>query len=186
MTGARPIPALVALLLALIAWSGLGAQGFARPAANMDRGTAVLVADGIAVPGETIDLALVFEPLEGWHGYWSNPGDAGQGMTLDWQLPRGWQADAPRYPVPGRLTIAGLMNHVYKGPHAVLVGVRVPADARPGQRVPVAVAAQWLTCSDTLCVPSPSIKVPSWIVACNCIDRCASAANACEAAVGTR
>jgi DsbC/DsbD-like thiol-disulfide interchange protein/cytochrome c biogenesis protein CcdA len=153
MTGARPIPVLLALLLALIAWSGLGAQDVARPAENMDRGSASLVVDGVAAPGETIDFALVFEPDEGWHGYWSNPGDAGLGMTLDWQLPVGWAAGKPRYPVPGRLMIAGLMNHVYKGPHAVLVPVAVPASARPGDVVPVAVVAQWLTCSDTLCVP---------------------------------
>jgi DsbC/DsbD-like thiol-disulfide interchange protein/cytochrome c biogenesis protein CcdA len=153
MTGARPFPALVALLLALMAWSGLGAQDFARPTENMDRGRAALVVEGAAAPGDTIDLALVFEPDEGWHGYWANPGDAGLGMTLDWRLPPGWSAGEPRYPVPGRLMIGGLMNHVYKGPHAVLVPVMVPADARPGTSVPVAVAAQWLTCSDTLCVP---------------------------------
>ena len=153
MTGARPIPAFLILVLGLIAWSGLAAQDFVRPAANMDRGTATLVADGTAAPGEPIDLALAFAPLEGWHGYWSNPGDAGQGLTLDWRLPAGWEVGEPRYPVPGKLTIAGLMNHVYKGPHAVLVTARVPGDARPGQRYRIAVDAQWLTCSDTLCVP---------------------------------
>ncbi len=159
MTGARPFPA--PLRAAVVLWCAvvallcapLSAQDFVRPAENMDRGRVTLVADGIVAPGSTIDLALVFEPLEGWHGYWSNPGDAGQGMTLAWQLPAGWRASEPRYPVPGRLTIAGLMNHVYKGTHAVLVPVAVPADARPGQRVPVSVAAEWLTCSDVLCVP---------------------------------
>lgn len=153
MTGARPIPALLALLLALLALSGLSAQDYVRPAANMDRGSAALVVDGSAAPGQTIDVALVFEPDPGWHGYWSNPGDAGQGMRLDWQLPAGWSTGEPVYPVPGRLLIGGLMNHVYKGTHAVLVPVTVPADARPGTRYPLAVAAEWLTCSDTLCVP---------------------------------
>lgn len=40
MTGARPIPALLALLLALLALSGLSAQDYVRPAANMDRACA--------------------------------------------------------------------------------------------------------------------------------------------------
>ena len=153
MTGARPIPALLALLFALMALSGLSAQEYVRPAANMDRGTAALIVDGSAAPGETIDVALVFEPDSGWHGYWSNPGDAGQGMRLDWRLPDGWRAGEPLYPVPGTLLIGGLMNHVYKGPHGVLVPIKVPADAQPGTRYPIAVAAEWLTCSDTLCVP---------------------------------
>ena len=70
-------------------------------------------------------LALAFTPKDGeWHGYWSNPGDAGQGMRLDLDLPPGWTAGEPLYPVPTTLEIAGLMNHVYKGPYAVLVPLR--------------------------------------------------------------
>ena len=52
-----------------------------------------LRSDGSPVPGETWMLALHFTPSSAeWHGYWSNPGDAGQGMTLDLKLPDGWTA----------------------------------------------------------------------------------------------
>ena len=74
-------------------------------------------------------LAIHFTPAPGWHGYWSNPGDAGDGMTLDWHLPAGWKAGEPQYPVPRELSIAGLMNHVYEAEYAVLVPVAVPAGA---------------------------------------------------------
>ena len=48
---------------------------------------ATLHAEGAAVPGETLTLAIHFEPVsEEWHGYWSNPGDAGLGMVLDLSL----------------------------------------------------------------------------------------------------
>ncbi len=118
----------------------------------MDRGTASLLAEAPLAPGGAMDLALRFIPQSGWHGYWANPGDAGLGMELDWMLPDGWQVDAPRYPLPHRLLLSGLMNHVYEGEYAVLAALRVPASARPGS-YPVSVFGQWLICSDTLCVP---------------------------------
>lgn len=104
-----------------------------------------------ASPGETFDVALAFAPTEGWHGYWSNPGDAGQAMELEWNLPPGWMAGEPRYPVPETYVAFGFMNHVYKRPYAVLVPVTAPAEARAGPTV-IGVAATYLTCSDSLCV----------------------------------
>lgn len=109
-----------------------------------------LVAEHPPVPGETLMAALVFRPKPGWHGYWSNPGDAGLGMRLDWRLPTGWQAGAPLYPVPHRLLIAGLMNHVYEGEYAVLVPISVPPGSAAG---PVVLEANWLACTDQVCVP---------------------------------
>ncbi|MEW6627116.1 MAG: protein-disulfide reductase DsbD domain-containing protein, partial [Pseudomonadota bacterium] len=92
-------------------------------------------------------------PQQGWHGYWENPGDAGLGMTVDWTLPKGVSVGALRYPVPETLLIAGLMNHVYEGPYAVLAELRVAADIAPGTRLPVRAKAQWLACTDKVCVP---------------------------------
>ncbi|MGX7951647.1 protein-disulfide reductase DsbD family protein [Tsuneonella sp. HG249] len=112
-----------------------------------------LVADGPASPGKPLTLAIAFDPQPGWHGYWSNPGDAGYGMELKWQLPDGWRAGEPRYPVPQRLVIGGLMNHVYEGPYAVLVEVAVPVQAAVQNIVPIALDAQWLACTDKICVP---------------------------------
>lgn len=111
-----------------------------------------LVAEGPAIPGETVELALHFRPAQGWHGYWINPGDAGYGMTLDWRLPQGWKAGEPRYPVPQMLVIGGLMNHVYEGDYAVIVPLTVPASAAPGA-ASLQVEAQWLACTDKICVP---------------------------------
>src|SRR6478609_9177511 len=90
---------------------------------------AELVAAGPLVPGQPLELALLFRPKPGWHGYWKKPGDAGLGMRLAWQLPEGWSAGEPLYPVPHKLLIAGLMNHVYDSDYAVLVPLAVPASA---------------------------------------------------------
>lgn len=118
-----------------------------------NRIAADLVAEHAPIPGETLTVALRFRPQKGWHGYWSNPGDAGQGMSLDWQLPEGWEAGEPLYPVPERLELIGLINHVYKEPYVVLIPIEVPMSAAVANIAPITLRAQWLACSDTLCVP---------------------------------
>ncbi len=110
-----------------------------------------LLAEHFPRAGETLMVALRFVPEEGWHGYWANPGDAGKGMTLDWQLPDGWEAGEPLYPVPERKELIGLINHVYTSDYAVLVPLSVPADAS-SEAAPVRVTAEWLSCSDSLCI----------------------------------
>ena len=115
--------------------------------------TAALLAEGPVGPGGTVTLAVSMRPAAGWHGYWKNPGDAGFGTRLDWTLPQGWSAGEPAYPAPRTLVIAGLMNHVYEEAYALLVPLRVPAGVPPGARFPVRLKAEWLACTDKICVP---------------------------------
>lgn len=137
---------LVLVLLCAVLAVPASAQQRARMAAD-------LVAEAPPVPGETMTVALRFRPREGWHGYWSNPGEAGLGMTLDWSLPQGWQAGEPVYPVPDLLFLFGIANHAYERDYTVLVPIDVPASAAVANPAPVTVAGQWLVCSDELCVP---------------------------------
>jgi DsbC/DsbD-like thiol-disulfide interchange protein/cytochrome c biogenesis protein CcdA len=125
----------------------------AAPATAPTHIIAELVAGPAATPGGETQLALRMRPAKGWHGYWRNPGDAGLGMQLDWSLPIGAKVGEPRYPVPQTLLVSGLMNHVYESEYAVLVPFAAPLAARPGARLPVRVKAQWLACTEQLCVP---------------------------------
>ncbi|MBP6380305.1 MAG: thioredoxin family protein [Sphingorhabdus sp.] len=104
-------------------------------------------------PGSTLTVAFHFEPKPGWHGYWENPGDAGLGLQLEWRLPAGVTVDKPRFPVPKPLLIGGLMNHVYEEPHAILVDLKFARELRAGAAIPVEVEANWLACTDMICVP---------------------------------
>ena len=120
-----------------------------------------LVGEGPAPAGGEVDLAIVMHMKPGWHGYWLNPGDAGLPMKVEWKLPPGWSAGPLRYPVPTRLTIAGLMNYVYEQDYAVLVRVKAPEGARG--TVPIRATADWLACTDKVCVPESgelSIDMP--------------------------
>ncbi|MXP14651.1 thiol:disulfide interchange protein [Altererythrobacter confluentis] len=149
----QKILALMAVAVALVMALAVPAVGVAQEAARPTHIAAQLAAEGPIAAGQTVMVAIHFTPDDGWHGYWRNPGDAGYGMQLKWQLPAGWQASEPEYPVPRQLLISGLMNHVYKGPYAVLVPLHVPAGTLPQTGVPIALDAQWLACTDVICVP---------------------------------
>ena len=103
--------------------------------------------------GSTVALALVMSPRPGWHGYWQNPGDAGVGTRIDWQLPKGASAGPIRYPVPERLIVQGLMNYVFEGEHALLVDLRLPPGLAPGMKLPIRGKVDYLVCTDRICVP---------------------------------
>jgi len=112
-----------------------------------------LAVESPVAPGGTVTVALEMRPEKGWHGYWKNPGDAGFGTRLEWALPPGFSASEPAYPVPRTLLIAGPMNHVYEEDHALLVTLKAPATALPGSRLPLRLRAEWLACTDQICVP---------------------------------
>ena len=121
-----------------------------------------LVAEGAGAPGGEVELAIHMRPATGWHGYWQNPGDAGLPMNVDWQLPKGVTVGPLRYPVPTRLTVAGLMNYVFERDYAVLVRLKVPADASR-HLARSRGEAHWLACTDKICVPEQrqlSLDVP--------------------------
>ena len=70
---------------------------------------AQLVAEGPAPAGRrgrARDRHATRKP--GWHGYWLNPGDAGLPMEIEMAAAAGLSAGPLRYPVPTRLTVAGL------------------------------------------------------------------------------
>ena len=138
--------ALLFLLLTLL--------GLALPAAAQNRMAVSLVPETSAVaPGGTVTLAFVMRPNPGWHGYWQNPGDAGQPPRVEWRLQPGWRAGALRYPVPDRLILFGLMNYVFERDYALLVDVVVPDSAEPGATVPIDGRFDYLVCTNEICVP---------------------------------
>ena len=158
----RTLLAAMLTLLPLAAFTAAHAQPLQRGPNNI---TASLVAESPApAPGSTIDLAFAMTPKSGWHGYWQNPGDAGLGMTLTWDLPQGVRAGALRYPVPETLIIAGLMNYVFEGKYAPLVALTLDPSLTPGTRLPIAVKADWLACTDEICVPESATLTTSLTV----------------------
>ncbi|MDJ0978724.1 MAG: thioredoxin family protein [Erythrobacter sp.] len=117
-----------------------------------------LLAEDLPAPGREWTLALTFSPsAPEWHGYWKNPGDAGQGLRLTLDLPEGWEMGEALYPVPDRLLIGDLMNHIYEGEYAVLVPVSVPEDAEIEGIPTLTGYVEFLACTDRVCVPQDAV-----------------------------
>lgn len=151
------LASLALAFLAALALLGSG-RANAQPQVTDDNIAAEIIANGPPEAGSEWLIALHFTPRsDEWHGYWSNPGDAGLGMELAWELPRGWSAGEPLYPVPRRLVIGGLMNHVYEGRYTVLVPIRVPRGANLEDLEPISVTADYLACTDKICVPQQAV-----------------------------
>jgi thiol:disulfide interchange protein len=72
---------------------------------------------------------------------------------IAWELPAGLSAGPIQYPVPDQLTVAGLMNYVYKGDYAQLIDVRVPPGVAPGTKLPIRARVDYLACTEETCVP---------------------------------
>ena len=108
-------------------------------------------------PGEATTLALTMTPDKTWHGYWVNGGDAGFGLSVEWNAPEGVKIAPFRYPVPDALILFGMMNHVYEHPYALLAEVRVDESVAPGTDLTLSGVANWLACTDKVCVPERAV-----------------------------
>ena len=104
------------------------------------------------VPGKPITVALRLKMAEGWHTYWSNPGDSGLPTTLTWKLPDGMGVGAIQWPAPHALPTGPLVNYGYEKEVLLLTGLTVPRDAAVGSQLKLAAHADWLVCKD-VCIP---------------------------------
>lgn len=115
-----------------------------------------LVAQRAALqPGTDARLGLRLRHAPHWHSYWINPGDSGLPTRLAWTLPEGWRAGDIDWPLPQRFAVGSLQNFGYEGERVLPLALSVPADARPGTTVQLAVTVKWLACREE-CIPGKS------------------------------
>jgi thiol:disulfide interchange protein len=109
-------------------------------------------ATGVA-PGGTLELAIRFKLQDGWHIYWRNRGDGGQGPEFIWRLPDGWKVDRLQYPPPQRhVEKASADTFILEGEPVILATLTAPASAKPGTTADIGLQAKWLECKN-VCVP---------------------------------
>ena len=138
---------------------------YAAESESVDTGKVVaslVSSNDSAAPGETIDLALrtILDP--GWHTYWRNPGDSGEPVQLDWQLPQGWETGEITWPLPMTLPTGPIINYGFEGAPLFPVSVTVPETAEPGEIQTLTLDFYYLVCAD-ICIPengSASIDMP--------------------------
>ena len=102
--------------------------------------------------GKPIRTIIRMTVNEGWHTYWSNPGEGGMEPSLKPDLPEGWTISELQYPVPKRFMTGELPGFGYEGTIDFPLTITPPADASgtlPGLKAKLS----WLTCNDSSCVP---------------------------------
>lgn len=114
---------------------------------------ALVPVSGSVAPGGTGTLALTFEIAKGWHMYWDGRNDTGAPPTAEFKAPAGYAVGGPetwRWPAPERHVAPGdLLDHVYYGTLSILIPVKVPETAKPGDRVTIQASAEWLVCDES-------------------------------------
>ena len=61
-------------------------------------------------PGDEMLVGFKFTLNPGWHTYWENPGDAGEGASIKWNLPNDVSASEILWPGPERIPVEPLMT----------------------------------------------------------------------------
>ncbi|MES2996716.1 MAG: protein-disulfide reductase DsbD domain-containing protein [Verrucomicrobiota bacterium] len=103
-------------------------------------------------PGKPVVTAVRVTIEDGWHIYWSNPGESGIATTISVIAPKGWKVGEVGIPVPVRFKTGELAGFGYEKE------VWFPVTLTPGPGAQEGVAdfeakAKWLTCNESACVP---------------------------------
>jgi thiol:disulfide interchange protein DsbD len=153
----RTVRFLFALLIGILATQASTAAP-SQSAADADdpspHSDAELVSDVASVePGTPFTVALRLEMDNGWHSYWTNPGDSGQPTSISWTLPADFSAGDIQWPYPHRIDAGPLTSYGYSNEVLLLTEITPPEDLTPGTSVTLDGAAEWLICAD-ICLPA--------------------------------
>lgn len=113
------------------------------------------------VPGEILNLGVLFSPEQDWHTYWRNPGDSGEAPTINWSSSQALEFDEIQWPVPYSISVAHLVNYGFEGENLLMVPVQVPATLNQ-EAVEITADISWLVCKED-CIPgwaTLSIELP--------------------------
>lgn len=142
----QKLPAVVMALAACLALAGAAPP---RPEVKLRLAAGDL---GLAA-GRSVDVGVVLTLPQGWHTYWDGLNDSGYPPRIAWDLPPGFTAGEPRWPVPHRHVSAGeILDHVLTGEVVALVSVTAPGDLAPATSAALKCRVEWLVCRD-VCVP---------------------------------
>jgi DsbC/DsbD-like thiol-disulfide interchange protein len=89
---------------------------------------------------------------DGWHTYWTNPGESGLPVSMEAQLPDGWKMSDIYFPTPIRFMTGELAGFGYEGVVYMPVDL-IPPVGFKGNLPPINATLKWLTCNDESCLP---------------------------------
>ncbi|MCC5785178.1 MAG: hypothetical protein JJU33_00600 [Phycisphaerales bacterium] len=138
---------------AALALTGSDAAAAPSPGENHTKVSFVAEVSEV-LPGAEFRVAVVFDIEDGWHTYWNGLNDTGMPTTIDLTLPRGFERDDIRWPVPERYIMGrnDMIDHVYKGRAVHVIPVKAPEEIGEGGTVTITADIEWLVCKEA-CLP---------------------------------
>ena len=109
-------------------------------------------------PGDELLIGFKFTLNPGWHTYWENPGDAGEGASIKWNLPNDVSASEILWPGPQRIPVEPLMTFGYEDEVVLLTKIYTSE----ATIVPLNLNAlvSWYTCKE-ICIPQEAeVSIP--------------------------
>ena len=101
-------------------------------------------------PGDELLVGFRFTLTPGWHTYWKNSGDAGEGATIKWNLPDDVKVSEILWPGPERIPVEPLMTFGYEDEVVLLTRIYTSKNTI----IPLSLNAivSWYTCKE-ICIP---------------------------------
>ena len=109
-------------------------------------------------PGDELLVGFKFSLSPGWHTYWVNPGDAGEGASIKWNLPKDVKASKILWPGPERIPVEPLMTFGYEDEVVLLTKIYTSKNTD----IPLTLNAlvSWYTCKE-ICIPQEAeVSIP--------------------------
>ena len=132
---------------------------FGSPIVNVsDSRIEMLTESNSMNPGDELLVGFKFTLNPGWHTYWENPGDAGEGASIKWNLPNDVNASKILWPGPERIPVDPLMTFGYENDVILLTKIYTLETTT----IPVTLNAQvsWYTCKE-ICIPQEAeVSIP--------------------------
>ena len=132
------------------------AYAFDSPMAAPERYTDVqIITEHSAVkPGDKISIATTIKLQPHWHVYWSNPGDSGLPVKIEWEPPKGFEISDIKWPIPDKISYDILVNYGYYDEVTLLQTVKIP-DILPEGKMTLKAQVNMLVCNE-ICIPESS------------------------------
>ncbi len=143
---------LIALLSAIFA--ALPASAASSDAVDTGKVLAQLVSSYDTVePGQKFYVALKTTLDDHWHTYWRNPGDSGEPVHIEWDLPPNLRADGDIiWPLPAPIATGPIINYGFEDTPYFPVPFTLSSKAKPGDLIEIKAHAYYLVCYD-VCIP---------------------------------
>jgi thiol:disulfide interchange protein DsbD len=146
-------------LFLLFCASLISAGAFSSSIVNVSDSRIEMLAESYSMnPGDELLVGFKFTLNPGWHTYWENPGDAGEGASIKWNLPNDVVASKILWPGPERIPVEPLMTFGYEDEVVLLTKISTSA----ASAIPLNLNAQvsWYTCKE-ICIPQEAeVSIP--------------------------